>query len=193
MGRIATGWAAGLSLVILAGCATSSGPAAHFAGAGSGANVFVAPGNKHVTKVAILPFKAPTELIGQSVSDMFLTESLRAGKYEVVERSQMAQVLGETELSLSGMTTAQAVQAGTLLGADAVMMGTVDEYGTTAQRGSAYPVVGISARLVDCGSGKIIWSVDLAKRASSGSTTLSQHARAVVHEMMAALYREWNR
>jgi TolB-like protein len=155
------------------------------------ANVYVAPDDFAVNKVAILPFKAPTELIGTSVSDMFVTEMLRAGRYELVERSQMAKVLGEAELALAGLSASKAAEVGAMMGADGVVIGTVDEYGTVAYRGHPYPVVGVSARMIDCKSGKVVWSVDLAERADDKVTTLSQHGRAVVHEMTSALYREW--
>ena len=39
---------------------------------------------------------------------------------------------------------------------------------------------------------KIIWSVDLAKRADSKVSTLPEHARAIVHEMMCGLYKKWH-
>jgi len=181
-----------LGCVFLFGCASADH--AYFVKTKTDANVYVAPRRsrpKNIKKVAIMPFKAPTELIGASVSDMFVTEMLRAGRYELVERSQMARVLSEAELAMAGLSASRAVEVGNMVGADAVVIGTVDEYGTVANRGRTYPVVGINARLIDCESGKIIWSVDLAERSSSSSDTLPQHARATVHEMMAALYKKW--
>jgi TolB-like protein len=155
------------------------------------ANVYVAPaGDANIFKIAIMPFKGPTELIGQAVSDMFVTEILRCQYYELVERSQMANVLSESELALSGLSATKAAEVGGMMGADGVMIGTISEYETVASRGHAIPVVGISARLIDCKTGKIVWSVDLAKRAKSGKITLSEHGRAVVHEMMAGLYQK---
>jgi curli biogenesis system outer membrane secretion channel CsgG len=174
----------------LTGCVSSGDP--YFTETQTDANVYVAPAQAQVRKVAILPFKAPTELIGASVSDMFVTECLRAGRYELVERGQMSQVLSEAELTLAGLSASKAAEVGNMLGADAVMIGTVDEYGTVANRGRTFPVVGISTRLIDCESGKILWSVDLAERGQSATGTLPQHARKVVHAMMAALYQQWN-
>ena len=159
----------------------------------SKANIYVMPKQYSVRKVAIMPFKAPTELIGNSVSDMMVTEMLRSERYELVERSQMAQVLNESELSLAGLSAAKAVEIGTMLGADGVIIGTVDEYGTTAIGARAYPVVGISARMIACDTGKVVWSVDLAERAERKDSTLSEHARYVVHCMVAALYNEWRK
>ncbi len=176
----------GLAAVV-AGCASPSGQ--HFAGAGDGANVYVAPEHRSIRKVAVLPLKAPTELIGASVADVFITEILRSGRYELVERGQMANVLGEAELALAGLSASRAAEVGQMLGADGVIVGTVSEYENTARGGRTYPVVGISARLIDCVSGKIIWSVDLARRAQDSRVTLPEHARAVVHDMVAAVYK----
>ena len=63
------------------------------------ANVYVAPVASCISKVAVLPFKAPTELIGSSISDIFVTEILRAHRYTMVERGQIDRVLGETEFA----------------------------------------------------------------------------------------------
>ncbi len=181
---------AAASVASIVGCATADEE--YFIETESKANVFVAPIPCAISKVAVMPFKAPTELIGSSVSDMFVTEMLRAGRYELVERSQMSKVLNEAELSLSGLSVAKATEIGTMLGADGVIIGTVDEYSTVAYRGASFPVVGITVRLIDCKTGKVMWSVDLAKRADDKSTTLSEHARVVVHEMTAGLYQKWD-
>lgn len=178
-----------LAILVLAGCASTDEK--YFLETDSDANVYVAPtGSKNISKIAIMPFKGPTELIGQSVSDMFVTEILRSQYYELVERSQMANVLSESELSLSGLSATKAAEVGGMMGADGVMIGTVSEYETVAYRGRTLPVVGISARLIDCKTGKIIWSVDFADRSDDRSATLSEHARRVVHEMMAGLYKK---
>lgn len=153
----------------------------------STANVYVAPVVSSISKVAILTFKAPTELIGSSVSDIFVTEMLRARRYTLVERGQIDRVLGETEFALSGLSESAAIEAGKMMGADGVILGTVDEYGTVAHRGKTYPVVGVSIRLIDCTSGRVMWSAGHARRAQSPTDTLSSHARAIVHEMMCGL------
>ena len=178
--------AAALLALWLAGCATTEEDA-YFRDVTSRANVYVAPTPSSIKKIALMPFKAQTELIGTSISDLFVTEMLRAGRYELVERGQMAKVLSESELSLAGLSAARAAEVGNMLGADGVVIGTVDEYATVAQSGHPYPVVGITARLIDCASGEVMWSSDLAKRADSKSMTLPEQARVVAHEMVAGL------
>ncbi len=173
-----------LSASLLASC-TSSGPS----GGGNQPSVFVAPESRSVAKVAVLPFRGPTELIGTSVSDTFGTELMKTRRYELIERSQLSGVLGETEVQLSGLTAGQAAQLGQMLGAQAVVIGTVSEYENMAVRGKPVPVVGINARLIDASSGKILWSVDHASRGGR-SDVLAQHARAVVAEMVSSLNRQ---
>ncbi len=172
----------------LNGCASGD---PYFMNTRSRANVHILPQPVAVEKIAVLPFRAPTELIGSSVSDMFVTEILRARRYEVVERSQMASVLSEAELAMAGLSSARAAEVGNMMGADGVIIGTVDEYGTVAHRGRTYPVVGLSVRMIECSSGKVMWSADLAKRSDDRNAVLSAHAREVVHEIMAGIYQKW--
>lgn len=184
-------WLSGLaSLLIAGGCATQRMDP-YFASIKSSANVYVAPIRVDVTRVAVLPFKGPTELIGASVSDMVVTELLRAGRYALVERSQMAGVLSEAELAMAGLSEPKAVAVARMLGADGVIIGTVDEYGTQAQGGRTLAVAGVALRLIHCQTGQILWSADLAKVAADSKTPLAAHGRAVVHEVIAGVYQKW--
>lgn len=179
-----------IAVVFFGGCATSQSGPNYFLKTDSDAIVFVDAAAPAMRKIALMSFKAPTELIGSSVSELFVTEILKAERYTLVERSQIKQVLGETEMAMSGMTSAKAAEVGALVGADGVIIGTVDQYESKAVKGHTFPVVGITFRLIDCKSGKIAWSVDLAKRADNKKATLSTHGRFVVHEMMSGLYKE---
>ncbi len=174
----------------VAGCATT-GKDPYFTQVRSSANVYVAPASTPVSKVAVMPFKASTELIGASVSDMVVTELLRAKRYTLVERGQMARVLSEAELAMAGLSQSRAMEVAKMLGADGVVIGTVDEYGTQARRGKTYAVVGVSMRLVNAANGQILWSADLARIAEDADIPTAVHARAVVHEIMAGLYQKW--
>ncbi|MCX7819065.1 MAG: fibronectin type III domain-containing protein [Kiritimatiellae bacterium] len=172
----------------LTGCATvPTNP--YFSSVRSAANVYVAPVRADVVKIAVLPFKAPTELIGASVADMVVTEMLKLGRYTLVERSQMAGVLSETELAMAGLSERRAMEVGRMLGADGVVIGTVDEYSTQARGGRTHAVVGLSIRLIHSQTGQILWSADLAKMAEDPNVPLAAHGRAVVHELIAGLYQ----
>ncbi|MBT5031271.1 MAG: hypothetical protein HOM55_03140, partial [Proteobacteria bacterium] len=108
-------------------------------------SVFVSPNAKSlvVNKVAVFPFKAPVELVGASVADVFATEILKSYKYNLIERSQMEQVLGEKALGLQGVTSSsEAIQLGKLLGVEGVILGTVPEYGLRAVEDKQLPALG---------------------------------------------------
>ena len=90
----------------------------YFANVQSKANVYAKQGQAGVLKIAVMPFKASTELIGSSVSDMVVTELLRTQKYALVERGQMSKVLSETELAMAGLAETKAVEAAKMLGAE---------------------------------------------------------------------------
>ena len=182
---------AAVAAALVLGCASSSGRIGdpYFASVKSKANVYARQSQAGILKIAVMPFKASTELIGSSVSDMVVTELLRTQKYQLVERGQMSKVLGEAELAMAGLSEAKAVEAAKMLGAEAVVIGTVDEYGTQAKGGDTYAVVGLSIRLINCATGNIIWSADLAKMAGDDDIPLATHARDVVHELVAGLYQ----
>jgi TolB-like protein len=189
-GRRARILIAASAAALAAGCGTT-GPDAYFRAAPSRASVYVAAVPSPIEKIAVMPFKAPTELIGSAVSDLFGTELLRSGRYTCVERSQMAQVLSETELAMAGVSVDKALKVGTMVGADGVVLGTVDEYSLVAQRGRSIPVVGVTVRLIDCRTGSVMWSADFAGRAEDSATTLPEQARKVIHEIASGLYQNW--
>lgn len=187
--------AGGLVIALaLAGCCCLGGgskdePAP--ARAVEGASVYVAPVPSSIERIAIMPFKAPTELIGLSMSDLFITELMRMKRYEIVERGQLASVLSEAEIALSGLSDARAMELGTMLGADGVVIGTVDEYSTVARRGKTYAVVGLSVRLIDCETGRVMWSASLADDADDAGIPVSQHARSIVRSTVYSLQKQW--
>jgi curli biogenesis system outer membrane secretion channel CsgG len=178
-----------LLVAALAGCCCFGGrPPAPETKSGM-PNVSVQADSQGIRKVAVMPFRAQNELVGAAIADYFVGEILGSRQYELVERSQIGRVLSESELALSGISDSKAAEVGSMVGADGVVIGTVGDYEMVTQNGTAYAVVGISARMIDARNGKIVWSVDLARRAEDPKTTLSEHARHVVHDMMQELGR----
>lgn len=142
-------------------------------------------------KLAILPFKSPLEQAGIAVSDFFTTELLKTARYELIERSQMENILKEQELRLSGVIEDKmAAQLGNVLGVQGVVVGNVSEYGVQKVGFSTAPSVGLSIRMIDSTSGKIVWSVSHSLVGKPG-TSISQHSKDVVMDMVEALSRAW--
>lgn len=156
-------------------------------------SAFVSPHAKEKVyhKVAVMPFRAPVELAGASVADMFSTELLKTYKYELVERSQMEQVLGEQELGLKGVTeSALAMRVGKMLNVQGVIVGTVPEYGLRAVGSSELPAVGINVRMIDVETGSIVWSVT-DSAISKNPTSISAFTQTLVESMIFRLKQEW--
>ena len=179
--------------VLAGGCATSDSASKYFRDAGRNSNVYVAPGHSAIRKVAVMPFKAETELIGSAVSDQVVTELLHTGRYELIERSQIARVLGEQELALAGLSAGRAAEVGAMLGADGVVIGTVAEYGKVAVRGKTYASVAVACRLIDTKTGKVVWSADVAGRAENSAIPLAQYSRNMIHDMIAGVFKQMAR
>jgi curli biogenesis system outer membrane secretion channel CsgG len=156
------------------------------------ARIFVSPTAKQrvYEKVAVMPFRAPVELVGSSMSDMFATEILRTYKYQLVERSQMEQVLGEQALGLKGVTeNILAIQVGKILGVQGVIVGTVPEYGSKASGKAELSAIGINIRMIDVSDGGVVWSItDTA--ISDQPISLSAFANRMVRNMVDQLTQE---
>ena len=156
------------------------------------ARIYVNPnaGKRLYQKVAVMPFRAPVELAGASMSDLFATELLYTHKYELVERSQMEQVLGEQALGLKGVTeSAAAMRVGKLLNVQGVIVGTVPEYGSKASGKAELAAIGLNVRMIDVNDGSIVWSVsDTA--ISDRPISLSAFANRMVRNLVSQLLRE---
>ncbi len=156
------------------------------------ARIYVNPnaGKRLYQKVAVMPFRAPVELAGASMSDLFATELLYTHKYELVERSQMEQVLGEQALGLKGVTeSAAAMRVGKLLNVQGVIVGTVPEYGSKASGKSELAAIGLNVRMIDVNDGSIVWSVsDTA--ISDRPISISAFANRMVRNLVGQLLKE---
>jgi len=73
--------------------------------------------------------------IGDGMADMLVTALVESGKFMVIERKQLAKIIAEQGLGMSGMVTPQsAAKVGKLLGAELIVTGSVTEFGTKNNR-----------------------------------------------------------
>jgi len=99
-------------------------------------------------RIAVLEFKNKADNQwwwhggAAAAQDVFVTELVKSGRFRVVDREQLAALMQEKNLALSGdVDPASAVKAGKLLGVQYFLTGAVTEYG--AQGTSAHaPSVG---------------------------------------------------
>lgn len=113
-------------------------------------------------KIAVMDFKAGVGVNANEVeglSDMLINTMYESGKFSIVERSQIDQVLKEWKFQASELTNEQLVQVGRILGVESVLVGTVNLIA------SEYNV---DVRAVDVESGEVVTTAGGTK--SSGST-----------------------
>lgn len=68
--------------------------------------------------------------VGEGMADMLVTSLVKTGKYVVIERQEMEQLLKEQALGMSGVVTPEsAAQVGKVLGVELAVFGAVTEFG----------------------------------------------------------------
>lgn len=123
---------------------------------------------------------------GDGVADMLTTTLVKSGKYVVVERQEITQVLDEQKLGQTGLVTPQsAAEMGKLLGVELAIMGAVTEFGHTRGgtggriRGIGVGVkkqtatVAVDVRFVNTTTGEILAAESVRKEESSGGLKIS--------------------
>jgi curli biogenesis system outer membrane secretion channel CsgG len=130
-------------------------------------------------RVAVLEFKNKADNQywwhggAEAIQDVFVTELVKSGKYRVIDREQLAALMQEKDLTLSGdVDPATAVNVGKLLGVQYFLTGAITEYGATDTSAHGSGVGGLpgfsggkrtfvaacNARLIDTSTGEIVWA-----------------------------------
>jgi len=119
--------------------------------------------------------------VGKGISDLLVTKLVQDGQYSVIERNAIDKILNEQNFANSDrVDPSSAAKIGRILGVDAVIMGTITQFGrddknTSIGAGAASvtrkfgiggfssknskAVVGVTARLVDTSTAEILAAV----------------------------------
>lgn len=91
-----------------------------------------------------------TKDLATGVTDLVVTELVNCGQFEVLERMQVVKILNEQGFQQTGVTdTSKAIEAGKLLNADTVMVGTLQKFNTSFV---------LNVKIVDVNTGKIMFA-----------------------------------
>ena len=131
--------------------------------------------------------------VGQGITDLLTNDLVKNGTYEVIERQDIDKVLTEQNFSNSDLADpATAAKIGKLLGVDAIIVGSVTQFGKDTKNlglgghgwgwhgfggggvghSKTTAIVGVSARIVDVNTGVILAESDGKGESSRGSTSL---------------------
>ena len=132
----------------------------------------VATAQNKKMKIAVMDFKAGVGVNANEVeglSDMLINTLYESGKFSIVERSQINQVLKEQKFQASELTNEQLAEVGRILGVESVLIGTVNFLAEHKNLdGSMTGEYNVDVRAVDVESGEVVTTAGATK--SSGST-----------------------
>ncbi|MEQ8231650.1 MAG: hypothetical protein RLW61_12575 [Gammaproteobacteria bacterium] len=169
-------------IAALAGCADTR-YAAHHARTPAALDTMLA--------VAVVPLENLTNYpkAGLIAAELVTTELYRRELFRLTEGTALRRALSAAEIDVADLAvTYAAAELGRRLGVDAVLVGSVSEYGY--QHGlHEEPVVGLNLRLVGSAEGDILWA---ASHSTTGRGYLARDsvnacAQRLVEEMIAAL------
>ena len=144
-----------LALVVSSGCAGTSG-------------VFKNPEMDFgsIQTIAVLPFTNLTResMATERVRDVFMTMLQAGGGVYVVPPGEVAR--GITRLNVerpSTLTAEEVVKFAKIVNADAVIAGTVSEYGEVRSAATSANVVSVSLQMMEAQTGKVVWTASSTK------------------------------
>ncbi|MBD3270940.1 MAG: hypothetical protein GF384_00195 [Elusimicrobia bacterium] len=121
-------------------------------------------------RVAVIDFQNKTaygQRLGDVATDILITELGKSKKFILVERDKMNRLLEEQKLGMSGVIDpSTAARAGKLLGVNAIVTGSVSQFGTKTE-GSDYLITKtkrqiveavVDIRVVDVETGQILYT-----------------------------------
>jgi curli biogenesis system outer membrane secretion channel CsgG len=189
---------AGGSLLFIAGCMeTMPWKSAESAAAPKGETVRVlAPYTGVKKRLAVIslqnrvktPLPDPTWQLGEGLTEMLTNELFKTGRFTMVERAALADIVREQELGQTGLIQREtAAKVGEVLGAQLLVAGAVTEFEASSGGGGAgvnmagfalalkgnFAHVAVDIRLVDSSTGQILSSFNATAKAQQTGITFA--------------------
>jgi polysaccharide biosynthesis protein PelC len=119
-----------------------------------------------VRTVAVLPFTnlSRDNLAAERVRDVYASMLLATGAVYVVPYGEVIRAVGRAGVAVAPTpATEEVMKLGTALKADALVLGTVKEYGEVRSGSASANVISVSVQLVETATGKVVWSGSTTK------------------------------
>jgi len=153
-----------------------------------------------IRTVAVLPFSNLTRdnLAAERVRDVFASMLLSTGAVYVVPYGEVVRTVGKAGVPVASMPSVEeVVKLGTALKADAVVVGVVKEYGEVRSGSATGNVVSLSVQLLECATGKVVWSGATTKGGVSmkdrllggGGAPLNDATEAAIDDLLDQMFR----
>ena len=116
--------------------------------------------------VAVLPFANLTrdKMAGARVKDLFANSLLSTGVVYVVPTGEVARSLMRIGVQIpTAPSSEEIVKLGAIIKVDAVITGTVREYGEVKSGSTAANVISLGVQMIDTQSRKVVWAASSTK------------------------------
>lgn len=153
-----------------------------------------------IRTVAVLPFVnlSRDQQAAERVRDVFTTHLLATNAVYVVPTGEVARALSRVGVaSITSPTIEEVQKLGTALKADALITGTLKEYGEIRSGVASANAISLSMQLQEVGNGKIVWSgastkggVGMSDRLfGGGGEPLEGVTEAAVEDLLDQLFK----
>ncbi|HEY6007715.1 MAG TPA: GNA1162 family protein [Geobacteraceae bacterium] len=119
-----------------------------------------------IRTVAILPLANLTREspAAERVRDVFSTELLATGALYVIPPGEVARGINRVAMANpSAPSTDEAIKLAGIIKADAIVTGTIKEYGEVRSGSSAANVISLSMQMIEAQTGRVVWSAATTK------------------------------
>ncbi len=149
-------------------------------------------------RVAVMPLDNLTtqKTAGKIVKQVVISELLSSGLVDVVIPGEVMAAINELGIqNISSLSKKEINALGKALNVEALIIGSVEQYGEVRVAGVAAPEVTITLMMAEIESGNIIWSITLtrggldfmARHFGAKSETMSEIVQGVVRESIQTL------
>ena len=114
-----------------------------------------------VKSAAVMPFLslAKDPIVAERVRDVFISRLLATGAVYVVPVGEVARGVARSEVqNPSAPSPEEAVKLGGIIKVQAIITGTVREYGEVRSGTSAANIISISLQMIETQTGKVVWT-----------------------------------
>lgn len=119
-----------------------------------------------VKTAAVMPFVSLTRdpVVAERVRDVFITRLLSTGAVYVVPVGEVARGVARVEIQNPGTPSPEEiVKLGGIIKAQAVITGTVREYGEVRSGTVSANIISLSLQMIETQTGKVVWTASSTK------------------------------
>lgn len=153
-----------------------------------------------IQTVGVMPFQNLTRdsLAADRVRDVFMNRLLSTGAVYVVPVGEVARAVARTELQTpTAPAPEDAVKLANVLKANAIITGSVQEYGEVRSGSSAANVVSVTVQMLEGQTGRVVWTasstkggIDLADRLfGGGGRPMNDVTRDAIDDVIRKLFQ----